>query len=479
MKIWQRIFLTTLAIVICSVMVIGLYLLRNQFQMELDGQAKNAQMLHEELVEGFRESIDNYKSEIGVKMLSDNDFQYIISKNIRTMAISDYGIRTTVNGEYINSNRYIREGLYRRYELNRGEMKYEIERIDEDYYLIMGSLCQVSGRDLYIFTTLELTELYERHESQINYLQTVAMITSLIAAFILLLLVKVQLNPLKKLQTGIHDIADGDYGKKLEIKGSSELKELTEDINQMSDKIADNMREMEEMLDNRTVFIGNMAHEMKTPLTAILGFSDIITINPRLTREQVVEYSEYIYKEALRLKGMSGKLLELVQLQEDKVNNEVVNIKELLSEIIKTEKVVFEKENVSIKKNLCKAYIMADRDLLKSLFYNIMDNAKKATETGGFIEVRSTVDDKFAYVEIIDYGIGIPEEDLKKVTEPFYMVDKSRTRKHGGAGLGLALCKKIVLLSNGTMDIKSKVGEGSTFTFSFPLVTGGGSDEKK
>lgn len=113
-----------------------------------------------------------------------------------------------------------------------------------------------------------------------------------------------------------------------------------------------------------------------------------------------------------------------------------------------------------------------DRELFKSLLYNLLDNGRKASERGGQVVLAARKVDGQAEILVRDYGRGIPEEELDKVCQPFYMVDKSRSRKAGGAGLGLALCREIVSVHGGTMDIDSRLGEGTLVTLRFPLSTG-------
>ena len=188
-----------------------------------------------------------------------------------------------------------------------------------------------------------------------------------------------------------------------------------------------------------------------------------------LTEEQIKEYSGYIYKEALRLKTMSGKLMELAQIEEKNVKGECVDIGNILDEVILSEQIVLEKSNIKINKKIVNKNVMVDKDLIKSVFYNILDNGAKATTQNGEMDVSMSVENNKVVIKIQDYGIGIPKEDVKKVMEPFYMVDKSRTRKSGGADLGLALCKKIIELSNGEIEISSDIGKGCLVTVTLPV----------
>ena len=127
---------------------------------------------------------------------------------------------------------------------------------------------------------------------------------------------------------------------------------------------------------------------------------------------------------------------------------------------------------LSLSLDLEPAIVQADESLFTTLIVNLLDNARKASEPGKEIAIRCKKRDGYAYIQITDQGMGIPEDQLSHVTEAFYMVDKSRTRKAGGAGLGLALCKAIVTAHHGELTIESKLHEGTMVTISLPLYGG-------
>lgn len=480
MKIWQRIFLMTLFIVTMCTLAIGVMLMQNQIKIQIAPEVQNSKNLHEELHTLINSRIEVSKEIQDSKVVNDSQYQQIVNAIVKQENGNEHGIKIVIDDEYSITNGEFPLGITDNYVItSEYEAKYEIIKLRENYYFVMCSDKTIAGRSVRILSEVDITEIYEMFDAQIAQLQNMNILLSLIAAGILLILIKWLLNPINELKDGIHDIADGNYGRTLETKGNTEITQLIYDVNQMSEKIEKNVGEMEEMLENRRIFIGNMAHEMKTPLTAILGFADILTIKPDMTGEQVREYSEYIYKEALRLKSMSGKLMELMQIKENNVKKEILSLKTILQEVISTEKIIFGKENIEVKYSLCDALVLADDDLLKSLFYNIMDNAKKATKPGGQILVVMTKTDSTVSAAIKDYGIGIPKEELKKITEPFYMVDKSRTRENGGAGLGLALCERIVTLSDGVMEFESEEGKGTNVIITFPLAEKGDENDEK
>lgn len=469
MKIWQKIFLITLLIAM-SVMMIEFVMANNEYHIQLNQEIKKAQYLHEELYLSIHNKINDRKTSENRKYLDDSTYKQLMDQGVKSKQYSEYGIKMVINSNFEVTN-------YHFYAMNTDDMniikssqpKYKITYWRDNYQLIFKSMYIIDGNELVTVSHHDVSNVYELYMTQIESLQGAGVLLLLEAMLILLIMVQSLLIPLRNLRKGIREITEGNYGKQLKTRGNTEITELTRDINQMSEKIAKNIGEMEEMAENRKVFIDNMSHEMKTPLTAILGFADILTIMPDITDEQKREYSEHIYREALRLRTMSGKLMELVQLQENNLRPEIINLKDLLNDVADTENIILTKSEISLNKILCDAVIEADSDLLKSLFFNILDNAQKATQSGGSIDIVMKRIEDLVQVRIHDYGIGIPKEEIKKITEPFYMIDKSRSRKSGGAGLGLALCQTIVSLNNGTMEIESEEGKGCTVIVTLPL----------
>ena len=131
-------------------------------------------------------------------------------------------------------------------------------------------------------------------------------------------------------------------------------------------------------------------------------------------------------------------------------------------------RIPFERKGIRGKINLEKGAILGDRDLLLSLLYNLLDNAVKAVEEGGFILMKGSKLTQGYEIKVVDNGRGIPQEEIARITEAFYMVDKSRSRKEGGAGIGMALCQKIITLHRGELKIDSKLGEGTVMRLYFP-----------
>ena len=219
--------------------------------------------------------------------------------------------------------------------------------------------------------------------------------------------------------------------------------------------------------------MGAFAHELKTPMTSIIGFADLLR-QDSLDENTRMMAAEYIYSEGHRLEKLSFKLLDLILLKKDSLVMRKVWLANYVSEIEKAMTPNLKNRGVRLVCRSEQGRVVLEPDLVKSVLYNLLDNAAKAMDDGGIIAVKASLLPGGCQFVVVDNGRGMEPEELSKITEAFYRVDKSRSRQQGGAGLGLALCKQIVELHNGSMHYESKPGTGTQVT-----VTLYGKGEKK
>jgi signal transduction histidine kinase len=192
-------------------------------------------------------------------------------------------------------------------------------------------------------------------------------------------------------------------------------------------------------------------------MTAIAGYAETL-LTTKLSEDQKNEALYYIYSETSRLGRLSKKMMQLLSLSDGEVvEKKTIETKELLESISDTVSVRLKEKDIKLITESDSEFILTDEDLIKDVIINLVDNSIKASSPGK----RVWVSIKENTLSVRDEGIGIPEEELSAVTEPFYMVDKSRSRKEGGAGLGLSIIKLIVEKLGGTLRISSKVNEGT------------------
>ena len=227
-------------------------------------------------------------------------------------------------------------------------------------------------------------------------------------------------------------------------------------------------------LDNmRKEFIADVSHELKTPLTSILGYAETLS-NSTYDPEMQEKFLKVITSESVRMTKLVNDLLTLSKYDNEETKWEKVEFN--LGDLVKSCQ-----ENLQIEIDRKKQHVecfvtanvptvYADKDGIERVVLNILTNSIKYTEEGGTIKIYVGFVYNDAYIKIIDNGIGIPEKDLERIFERFYRVDKARTRKMGGTGLGLSIAKEILDKNNGRIDIKSKVGKGTEVVITIPTT---------
>lgn len=223
----------------------------------------------------------------------------------------------------------------------------------------------------------------------------------------------------------------------------------------------------------RSEFVANVSHELRTPLTSIKGFAETLLDgaleDPKVSRQ----FLEIINTETERLSRLIDELLNLSKIESQKSvpNMQTLNIKELVNRAVAILKPRANKKNITIVVEVLDNIpaVQGDPDMITQVLINLIENAVCYTQPGGMINIRALLHDNQMKVEVQDNGLGIPPENLSRVFERFYRVDKARSRELGGTGLGLSIVKHIIDAHNGSVEVESKVGVGSTFSFSLPL----------
>ena len=215
----------------------------------------------------------------------------------------------------------------------------------------------------------------------------------------------------------------------------------------------------------RKDFVSNVSHELKTPLTSIGGFAEILLSN-KLNEEQEREFYQDIYSNYKNMKAIIEDLLLLSSLEKDnsKPVMEQTQIAPLIDSVIKVAKPFAQKKNIEIKKDYIKKLeIFCNEGLLKQALLNLVINAINYSGNDSIVEISVSEKKYEVIIKVKDFGIGIPQEDIDRIFERFYRVDKNRSRDSGGTGLGLSIVKHIALLHSGSIEVKSEENKGSTF----------------
>ena len=230
------------------------------------------------------------------------------------------------------------------------------------------------------------------------------------------------------------------------------------------------MKENEEVLNASKVrqeFTSNVSHELKTPLHVISGYAELIK-EGIVKDSDVKEFGEKIYSEASRMSKLVEDIMKISKLESDKaIEKTQLNLKNIVVAIVDSLMIEADKKNVKFKLSLNDCSISGNYDSIYSLIFNLVDNAIKYNKTNGKITIKLQEVSNNVILSVKDTGIGIPEEDLDRIFERFYRVDKSRSKDSGGTGLGLAIVKHSLIVNNATIKVESELKKGSTFTVTF------------
>ena len=228
-----------------------------------------------------------------------------------------------------------------------------------------------------------------------------------------------------------------------------------------------NITEEDRALELRRQFTANVSHEIKTPLTTIMGASELLA-NGLVKDEDVLTFGNNIYKESERLLGLVQNIIKLSRLDEQKnFEFNIIDLNVITSDIIDKLNNKIKNKDITLSLNLIEAFIQANNTVIYEMLYNLLDNAIDYNVNKGFIDI-TIIDYKDSIKWMIkDSGVGIAKENLSRIFERFYRVDESHSKESGGSGLGLSIVKNGAILHNAKIDIESKVGEGTTITLIF------------
>lgn len=306
----------------------------------------------------------------------------------------------------------------------------------------------------------------ESLDSEFRSLMTTYSVTagsvSLVLAVVLYFVLKKLSGPLETLRKTTEKIETGNFSARVEERGNDEFTLVAKSFNLMLDTINEQMETLEQEADRKQMLVDNMAHELRTPLTSIHGYAEYLE-KANTTEERRLIAAKYIMSESERLQKISEILLDDAFIRENEIEMSDIDLGAVLTDAAKKLQMRAENAGVEITCDTAPVTVKGNETLLSMLFYNLTENAIKACSAGG--KVKISCSECQAVIE--DNGKGMTEEQLLHITEPFYRTDKSRSRAEGGAGLGLALCKQIVLTHKAEMNFESKIGQGTKIIVTF------------
>ena len=478
MKLFWKMFFSLIIIVTVIFSIFGGIFIKLSFDNSLSRELSRKQNENQMFVYSFEASASMLSSD--TEYIQKNDIEKIIDSVKRSMGESQIGI-TIVNQK--------EKAIYKDHgtnfvsfapvhieplaiysqkikDLKDNNFGYLIFKNNGSYYLETMSKMTIESGTYYISIVSSINEVYnDINEMMKNYrvILGIALVVTCILAYVFS---KKITRPIEKLSDTVSQMAKGQYDTRAKIKTDGEVGDLVNSFNIMADRLEKNIEELEDTARRQEDFTAAFAHELKTPLTSIIGYSDMMR-SMDLEKEEISEYSNYIFLQGKRLEKLSFTLMDLISLDKQKIEFNRISTEKMFNDIEKTVEQMLREHNIRFKMSVEPAVIVGNEDLLKSLFMNIIDNGRKAISGQGIIALKAIKTEKGYTVFIQDNGCGMEKSEIKKITEAFYMIDKSRARKEGGAGIGMSLCKKIVSIHNAKWSVRSKPGKGTIISIVF------------
>lgn len=340
-------------------------------------------------------------------------------------------------------------------------IRYKTVRVNgKDYFIAHATLSAGSERyDLAL--ARDISNIMDSLRALATQCIAVGTMVTVLAAFAMWLIVYQSLRPIQKLRDGAAKLAQGQYESRIPIAGKDELSELACDFNSMASAIESNIDQLNEKNVRQQAFINDLTHELRTPITSILLSTETL-LGRKVPPETANRSLERIYDQGKWIESLSQKLITLVMLQGE-IALQPESVSELLSAVAETTANTLHESNIELRIDCSMDSLPMDLDLLRSALVNLIENARRASNDGQVIQLSAHGNE----ICVSDHGAGIPQEELARVTEPFYMIDCSRNKKHGGMGLGLALVKQIAEAHGAALSIDSVLGEGTTVKLTF------------
>lgn len=458
MKLWKKLSLMTIAVLFVVTGISGTALLSHSAQYNEEKTLENYEQQLSSAAQALGRELDAARLGTYSAATKRSYLNYLMKKYGAEQYILLEGGETACNLTPFN----LTEPAADRW--TSGEAESIIQRTETQYILISGRTVPASGGgDYRLVLVKDISMVYEDIRGQAVLFAAVYLAGALIAGLLVFLFTKKMLAPLSELQHAAEDIRAGKLEKRAAIKTRDEVGIVAEAFNGMAEQIERQVTELSAVSEQRRQMLGSLAHELKTPMTSIIGYADTL-LHVKVKEEQRERALLHIYEESRRLERLGSKLMSLIGMYDnDSIHMEKTNIVRLFERVAELEKYHLEEQNLKLQVSCQMEDRALDRDLFESLLVNLIDNAAKASRTGDIIFLTG----KDEVIVVQDQGSGIPAAEIDRVTEAFYMVDKARSRKAGGSGLGLALCERIAQLHGAGLTIESEEGKGTRVSIRF------------
>lgn len=475
MKFRYKVLTINLILLSLSISVVGYFMIHKNFVLAKETQLANAIVQNNLLQSSVEYEVLQFLNDSTGKL--ERELPQTGEHVVRSLRAVDTVFYIRYGNEYL----YCSDGIYPNVSeklfanLRAEEKNYVTTGEEGKHYIYVTSCSRVQDQYLYIVSKSEVSEIYTLREEQTEHFRLVLVGILFVDSFIMYFISMYLTKPMEKLNRVSEQMAEGDYQARVRVRTRDEIGLLAEKFNFMAGAVAEHVEELNDMIRRRDQFVADFTHEIKTPMTTIIGYADTMR-SMELPREEEIMALSYIFAEGKRLESMSGKLFELIYLKQHDIDKKAIHITALADQVVRIVEPAMKKKRIRITSDIAPAVIEGNKELLVTAFVNLMDNARKASVEGAGIELVGRLlqeaEDYGYELTVVDHGIGMTEEEAERICDEFYMVDKSRSRKEGGAGIGMSLVALILKHHGAGLQIESEPEKGTRMRVSFPSVHG-------
>ncbi len=318
---------------------------------------------------------------------------------------------------------------------------------------------------LYYFKPLD--DFYGLWQSLKLVFGIISLCCSGVLAVVLYLLLYEMTAPLQRLTYSVRQMQKGEPWQPVEVEGHDDISDLTQSFNEMAAEIEAQFEQLQRESKTKQQLVDDLAHEMRTPLTAIYGYAEYLQ-RVACSEEEKIDALDYIMSESKRLSHMGQELLTMAIFREDEVNSEEIHSESICKDLSSMLEATLHEKRLKLVRKIKSLTFEGDKAMLICLLRNLIENAARASESGSRIWLNIHELNGQVCIKVRDEGIGMEPHELERITDAFYRVDKARSRSNGGAGIGLNLCDLIVKKHNGSMQFESEPNKGTVVTVLLP-----------
>lgn len=463
MKFWQKIFVSMLLLFVVAFDVGALVLANSSYQFNLKRETDSALREQQTVLSSLQTSIENSQSVFPNIAENEERLQAIVTPLAEYYQQQEVFFSLYLNGKelYRNAPKASPELLA----LSEHQAVNILDHTDQEIrYLSIASQLPSFSQLTFVYTK-SIQPLADYLKQIVSVFLLLNVIICPVLGMLIYWILHRMTRPIRQMQEASTAIANGAYNRRVSVKSSDEIGELASNFNQMAEQVSTQIEKLQATAEQKQSFINDLSHEMRTPMTAILGYSEYLQKAVNNEEERTLA-AKNLHMAAKGLSNLSQKLMEMTMLSHIEIEKLPVTGAALLEQVAVLTRPSLETRHLFLILDADDTVLLGEEALLCSLLTNLVENAARASLSGGSIRMRC-VTEEHPVLEVCDEGCGIPQEELARITEPFYRVDKARSRTHGGVGLGLALCKHIVTLHDASLSIQSVPAEGTTVRIDF------------